>query len=114
VYYHHSGGESFFLGVYVDDILLAADSKMDLDKVKREIGRRFEIKDMGNLHHFLGMKVVQDQETGQVWMGQPTYTQTLLERFEMQNANPVATPVDVSNKLIHATEEEDQVDKQLY
>lgn len=114
VYYLCSGGESFFLGVYVDDILLAADSKLTLDKVKQELTKRFKIKDMGKIHHFLGMKVVQDELAGQVWIGQPAYTQSMLKRFEMHNANPVATPVDVNNKLVKATEEEDPVDRQLY
>ena len=32
--------------------------------------------------------------------GQPTYTEKLLEKFGMQDCNPVGTPVDVSSKLL--------------
>ena len=32
------------------------------------------MKDLGPLHHFLGVKVVQDQLTGVIWIGQPSYT----------------------------------------
>ena len=44
--------------------LLKSDNT--LAKVKKEIGSRFDIKDLGRLHHFLRMKVVHDEATGSV------------------------------------------------
>ena len=46
--------EPFLLGVYVDDIVLATKSSARVEEV---LGRKFDIKDMGKLHHFLGMKI---------------------------------------------------------
>ena len=66
---------------------------------------------MGRLHHFLGMKIVQDETTGSVWIGQPAYTETLLEKFGMDQAKVIATPVDSSTKLVKATEEDDSFDQ---
>ena len=64
--YTYSGGEVVYLGVYIDDIIVAAKSDKKLAEVKKELATRFDIKDLGKLHHFLGMKIVQDEATGSV------------------------------------------------
>ncbi len=47
--------EMAVIGIYVDDIVIACERL-----IKREICRKFAVKDLGKLHHFLGMKIVQD------------------------------------------------------
>ena len=47
--YRSSGGEAAYLGVYVDDIIVAAGSENTLAKVKKEIGSRFDITDLGSV-----------------------------------------------------------------
>ena len=69
---------------------------------------------MGQLHYFLGMTVIQNETKNSVWIGQPTYTEKLLEKFGMQDCNPVGTPVDVSSKLLAASSEDEGIDQQLY
>ena len=60
------------------------------------------------------MKVVQNNEGNMVWIGQPAYTHNLLQKFGMENAKPVKTPVDTSTKLVKASEVEDSIDQRLY
>ena len=98
--YRASSGELFFLGVYVDDIVMASKSEARLAEVKQSLAQKFDIKDLGRLHHFLGMKIVQDETTENAWVGQQVYTENLLRRFGMGSAKPVATPVDNSAKLV--------------
>ena len=74
---------------------------------------QFNIKDMGKLHHFLGMTVVQDKNKKSVWIGQPAYAENLLRKFRMQDCKPVGTPVDISTKLI-ATEADVRVAQQQH
>ena len=38
-----AGGESFFIGVYVNEIILAGQ---DLENVKKHLSKKFNIKDM--------------------------------------------------------------------
>ncbi len=52
-------------------IVLAGKNDKRMAEVKEALAMRVEVKDMGELHHFLGMKVVQDQKNGEVWIGQP-------------------------------------------
>ena len=103
----------FMIGVYVDDIILAGKSDKRRKEVKRDLAKKFNIKDMGKLHHFLGKKIIQYENTGEVWIGQPAYTENLLQKFEMDQAKPVGTPVD-SMKLVKAAEDDKQIDQQLY
>ena len=65
-----SEGVLFLVAVYVDDIVLGGKSKAKMDAVKEELSKKFEMKDLGPLHHFLGVKVIQDQLTGVIWIGQ--------------------------------------------
>ena len=111
--YRASGGEVFFMGVYVDDIILAGESEKRMKEVKDTLTNKFDIKDMGELHYFLGMKIQLDK-TGDIWIGQPAYAESLLQKFGMSEAKPVSTPVDTSIKFIQATEDEKCIDQQVY
>ena len=70
--------------------------------------------DMVLLHHFLGVKVVQDQAKRSVWIGQPTYINALLERFGMENSKPVKTPVSCGSRLVKARDSDKPVDQTFY
>ena len=37
-------------------------------EVKEDLAKQFQVKDMGELHYFLGVKIIQ---SGEVWIGQP-------------------------------------------
>ena len=112
--YRSSEGELCLLGIYVDDIILAAKSTARLEEVKKGLAKKFDIKDMGTLHYFLGMKVIRDDATGKVWIGQPGYTKSLLKRYGMEAAKPVDTPVDTSTKLVAMAEDDESLDQTLY
>ena len=107
-------GEIFLIAVYVDDILLAGKDDERMAAVKQAFSQEFQVKDMGELHHFLGMKVVQDQETGNVWIGQKSYLENILRSFGMENCKAIRTPVDASTKLMKAVHNDTDVDQKLY
>ena len=66
------------IAVYVDDILIACTDDEKISKVKKEIAKKFDVKDMRNLTYFLGIKVVHNLKAGTIWMGQPCYTESIL------------------------------------
>ena len=47
---------------YVDDMVLAGKSDAQLAEVKEAICQCFEVEDLGELHYFLGEKIIQNQE----------------------------------------------------
>ena len=74
---YKSGREdTFYIGVYMDDMILAGKDEAEMKRVKEELSSKFDIKDLGKLSYFLGMSIVQNQEEKKTWMGQPTYTET--------------------------------------
>ena len=95
-----SEGVMFLVAVYVDDIILGGRIAAKLNAVKKELNHTFKMKDLGLLHHFLGVKIIQDPDTRTIWMGQPTYTEKILLRYGMHNSKPVSTPVNTDVKLV--------------
>ncbi len=96
IYYKNIGGEKFYIGVYVDDIILAGKTDRNLEEVKTALSTKFS-----ELNYFLGIKV--DQKTqNSIWIGQPSHTQNLLETLGMQDCKPV---VSNTSKLTKATDQ---------
>ena len=108
------GGEMSLVAVYVDDLILGGRSGSKMTAVKRELSCRFEMKDLGALHHFLGIKLVQDLLTGVIWIGQPSYVKKILQRYQMQECKPVNTPVTPDVKLVVAESPNNVCDQQMY
>ena len=113
IYTLNSGGEVFILAVYVDDIILAGRSSESIQQFIREIATKFDVKDMGNLRHFLGVKVRNVEGSG-IWIGQHTYIKEILKKFSMENSESVATPVEAGAKLIKANGDAELFDQDTY
>ena len=84
-----------------------------MTEIKRALSKRFDVKDMGELHYFLRVNITQNQK-GDVWIGQLVYTQDILTKFGMSEAKPVSTPVDTGTKLVKAMDDSSEVDQGLY
>jgi hypothetical protein len=51
--HHHADGVAYLL--YVDDIVLTASSPQLLQRIITSLQQEFARKDLGQLHHFLGV-----------------------------------------------------------
>ena len=102
------------IAVHIDDIVLAGKSEKRMTEVKQALAKQFQVKDMGELHYFLGVNAVQDSNTGEVCIGQPAYAANLVQKFGMEHAKAVNTPVDVSMKLVKASAEDECIDQKCY
>ena len=76
--------------------------------MKKKLNQSFELKDLGPLHHFLGVKIVQCREGGLIWIGQPLYTEKILRKYGMFDCKPVSTPVNQAVKLVASKDDDDQ------
>ena len=103
-----------YIGVYVDDIVLAGRDERRLQEIKDDFSKKFDIKDLGEIKYFLGIKVVQDKESNSIWIGQPAYTKNLLKSYGMQDSNPVNTPADANSKLQPATNQDEPLNQTQY
>ena len=76
--------------IYVDDVIIAADSENRKAQFIDYLRQHFNVKDLGLLHWFLGIRV---QRVGwDVVIDQSQYALDVLERYGMSNCNPVKTP----------------------
>ena len=82
-----------YLLLYVDDMLIAARSKAQVQKVKAQLKREFDMKDLGEARKILGMEITRDRSADALWLSQENYVLKVLERFNMTEARPVTTPL---------------------
>ncbi|WVZ71194.1 hypothetical protein U9M48_019809, partial [Paspalum notatum var. saurae] len=92
--YRH-GDEMAYLLLY--DIVLTASSPSLLQRIITSLQQEFAMKDLGVLHHFLGV-TVEPRPSG-LLLHRRRYTLDIPERAGMANCNPRSTPVDTRAKL---------------
>jgi hypothetical protein len=97
--YHHVA-ETAYLLLYVDDIVLTASSESLLRRIITSLQQEFAMKDLGVLHHFLGVTVA--PHPAGLLLHQRQYTLDILERAGMTDSNSCSTPVDTQGKLSKA------------
>eukprot|EP00171_Calliarthron_tuberculosum_P000752 IDg752t1 len=61
MYSRHSSSSIMLIALYVDDMLIAANSSASIKKIKEEFNMRFEMKDMGEAHICLGLEIHRDR-----------------------------------------------------
>eukprot|EP00253_Pinus_taeda_P026937 PITA_26937 len=109
-YYLVVENEPLILVLYVNDLLLIGSSRLIKD-CKKNLETEFDMKDLGQMHYFLGLEVW--QQKGEILLGQGRYATKILKRFKMQDCRPMATPMITNCKKIDALEDKD-VDPTLY
>ena len=70
--YMSSDGEFSIIGVYVDDFVIAAKSPEKINQVKTALSQKFDMKDLAELHEFLGVKVRRKGQGGLVNLDLPS------------------------------------------
>lgn len=91
--YNHEGIIVYFL-VCVDDIVVTGNNNAFLDHGIASLAARFSIKDLGPLHHFLGIEVISNPMG--LFLSQHRHIRDLLTLFNMDGEKEVATPLSSS------------------
>ena len=99
LYIMTSEGHCLFVLVYVDDVLVTGSSLEMIARTKNILKTRFEMTDSGKCAFVLGIELL-DGEDGSVTMCQRRYVDDVLKRFGMDECKAVASPVDVSSRLV--------------
>ena len=91
-------------------MFLIGSSKL-IKHCKENLATKFDLKDLGQMHYFLGLEVWQHK--GEFFLGHGRYTTEILKRFQMEDCRPMATPMITNWKKID-TSEDDEADPTLY
>ena len=89
---------TMYLLVYVDDIVLVSSSPTAADALVTALGRDFAVKDLGQLHFFLGIEVAH-QSRGSLALTQKKYSLDLLRRAGMLKCKPSSMPMSSTDTL---------------
>ena len=76
--------------VYVDDIVLTGNCLSLLQSLIQQLSSEFELKDLGNLHYFLGLQITHTSKG--LYVNQSKYAQDLLLMHNMLSAKAAKTP----------------------
>ncbi|RVW90346.1 Retrovirus-related Pol polyprotein from transposon TNT 1-94 [Vitis vinifera] len=80
-----------------DDLIFTGNDNVMFERFKKSMMVEFEMSDLGMMHYFLGIEVVQF-DTG-IFISQKKYVREILNRFQMKDCNPVSTPTQFGLKL---------------
>jgi hypothetical protein len=61
-------GSYIFLLLYVDDMLIAARSMKEINKLKALLSREFDMKDLGATKKILEMEIPRDRDAKKLWL----------------------------------------------
>src|SRR5713226_2975871 len=111
VYTKKVGNHLIILVLYVDDLILTGSDPNLITHVKSYLKQTFEMSDLGHLHYFLGLQILQTKEG--IFLSQSKYACDLLRRFHMEDCKPAPSPFQSGVKL-SATCTSPEVDATLY
>ncbi|CAN6697291.1 unnamed protein product [Malus baccata var. baccata] len=84
--------------LYVDDIIITGSHAQAIIEVIQALTHEFDMKDLGPLHYFLGIQIVQNKDG--LFLSQDKYVTDLLTKSEMLLSKPCATPCLPYNRLL--------------
>ena len=91
------GKNVVYIIVYVDDILMTGNNERYLASMKKEMRKGFEMNGLGYVHYYLGVEVTQYLKS--IFLSQKKYIGDLLNKFGMDECNPLTTPLEQNLKL---------------
>lgn len=81
-------------------MLLAGSDMAEINKLKRQLSKEFEMKDLGVARQILGMSFVRDRVEGSLKLSQEKYIGKVLEKFSMKDDKARNTPLGSILKLL--------------
>ncbi|KAL5579567.1 hypothetical protein UlMin_012009 [Ulmus minor] len=97
LFIQRTGGVFIALLVYVDDIIIASNDELAVQKLKSNLDAKFKLKDLGPLRFFLGLEIARTEKG--ISISQRPYALQILEDTGFWGCKPAATPMEVNVKL---------------
>ena len=85
---------------YVDDIVLLARKEFrdEMLRLKAELMKKYEMRDLGELQWFLNIRVIRDRQQRKLWLCQDAYIDKIVKTYNHEHSAKAATPLSVSRK----------------
>jgi hypothetical protein len=93
----HSAHRILALPLYIDDMLLTGSFTELVTFFIQILSREFSMKDLGLVHHFLGVEI--STTANGLHLSQSHYALTILNRCNMLHCKPMSTHLEVKFKI---------------
>lgn len=100
---HLVGTERTIMGTYTDDVSGMSTTVAGSIRARKELGEKFKVRDLGDIHLILAIRVERDRIKGVLMMSQGEYLNRILERHGMHDCAPKYTPLPPGIILTAAT-----------
>ncbi|KAL7284965.1 hypothetical protein ACG7TL_000054 [Trametes sanguinea] len=98
VWYKHADDATLIVASSVDDLTITGTTDL-VYAFKANISKRFEMSDLGAMRWILGIEVERNRHERTIAISQRAYLDTIIARFNLENANPVSTPLQPGSAL---------------
>ena len=100
------------IALYVDDLIITSNDTELLLAEKKELSRRFEIADQGEITFYLGMSINRNRVKGIIDINQTTCLENVLKWLNMFDCKPVS--MECNKRFNKATENDNSFDVNIY
>eukprot|EP00253_Pinus_taeda_P026476 PITA_26476 len=80
-----------------EGFVVKGNNKSYIASIKNELRKGFDMLDLGYVHYYLGIEV--NQHSKFIFLSQKKYIKDLLNKFGMDECNPLTTPMEQNLKL---------------
>lgn len=109
LYYKRGENVLLIIAAYVDDLLILSNDTGQKERVKTDLMTEFRMKDFGQIHFCLGMRIEINAEKQTISVDQTKYILSLLNRFGMADCNEVSIPLDLNQDLFVSGEADENL-----
>ncbi|CAI7856452.1 unnamed protein product [Closterium sp. NIES-54] len=90
---------TFYILVYLDDLIFATADTEALAHVMSELQKRHTCTDLGELTSYLGLRITRDRAQRTITLTQSHMVQQVLQRFRFTYSSPQSTPLPTGHSL---------------
>jgi hypothetical protein len=91
---------TLIVALYVDDLLLFAQTVKEIQPLKQALSAAFEMKDLGEAKFVLGISITRSRAARTLVIDQEHYIRDMLEEHGLDSGRTIATPADGYANLV--------------
>ena len=62
---------------------------------------RYEMRDMGPLNWFIGIRVIRDRHQRKIWLCQDSYIEKITKTFHLEDIKPASMPMATGELVLY-------------
>jgi hypothetical protein len=100
VYRRQSPSGTIMFAVHVDDIIAISSSPEENSRFKNQLREHWDISDLGEVKHALGISVIRDRPSHTITLSQTPLIDRIIDQFGQRDAHPVDVPMATGLQIL--------------